>query len=71
MEGRALEERKRKKSCLKVGFPYGWIILMFGRNQHNTLMQLSLFKKMNEAKKKWDLTTFLAKTETTQSRHVQ
>lgn len=45
MEGRALDERKRKKSCLKVGFPYGWIILMFGRNQHNTLMQLSLLKE--------------------------
>lgn len=49
-------------------------MLMFDRNKHNTVMQLSLLKKkLSEAKKKkmWDLTTFLAKTQTTQSRHVQ
>ena len=78
MECRALEERNRKKKGEKDLFESQFFLWLTHVNVWYKSTQyfneiIIIKKKMNEPKKKkkWDLTTFLAKTQTTQSRHVQ
>lgn len=71
MEGRALRGEKEKKELFESGFSPWLNHINVWQKSTQYSNAIILIKKKNEAKKKWDLTTFLAKTETTQSRHVQ